>query len=211
MVRTFAAAAFRRASIAVLCAFVCSFGRIRTGGLHFPVLYWYLMKRLLCFLSVLVFLALAPLAAESCFALYFNADRTRIRTVIIYNETGLPLSLSLNGECVWEHSGSVSSGTAGAFASGGGGSVPGDTRVAADTRVPGGGTALDSGTAPDSESTAVLVPGDLISLRRNFSMGDCITIASESDGVSLGMSSDRDSVYVYAREGLDKGRISAEN
>ena len=97
------------------------------------------------------------------------------------------------------------------FALEGGGSVPGDTRVAADTRVPGGGTALDSGTAPDSESTAVLVPGDLISLRRNFSMGDCITIASESDGVSLGMSSDRDSVYVYAREGLDKGRISAEN
>ena len=163
------------------------------------------MKRLLCFLSVLVFLALAPLAAESCFALYFNADRTRIRTVIIYNETGLPLSLSLNGECVWEHSGSVSSGTAGAFALEGDGSVP------AETRVPGGGTALDSGTAPDSESTAVLVPGDLISLRRNFSMGDCITIASESDGVSLGMSSDRDSVYVYAREGLDKGRISAEN
>lgn len=149
------------------------------------------MKRLPCFLSALVFLVLAPLGAESCFALYFNAERTRIRTVIIYNETGLPLSLSLNGECVWEHSGRAAAGTAGAFAGSGG---PGP----------------DSGSSSDGESAAVLVSGDLISLRRNFTTGDCITIASESDGVSLALDSDRDSVYVYAREGLDKGRAHAE-
>ncbi len=154
------------------------------------MLYWELMKRLPCFLSALVFLVLAPLGAESCFALYFNAERTRIRTVIIYNETGLPLSLSLNGECVWEHSGSSGS-PAGTFA-GSGGSGP------------------DGSSTPDGESAAVLVSGDLISLRRNFTTGDCITIASESDGVSLAVDSDRDSVYVYAREGLDKGRAHAE-
>ena len=182
----------------------------RTGGLGRPVLYWELMKRLPCFLSALVFLVLAPLGAESCFALYFNAERTRIRTVIIYNETGLPLSLSLNGECVWEHSGSAAAGTAGAFAgsggpgpdggsSSGGGSAPGD-----------GSSTPDGSSVPDGESAAVLVSGDLISLRRNFTTGDCITIASESDGVSLAVDSDRDSVYVYAREGLDKGRAHAE-
>lgn len=154
------------------------------------MLYWELMKRLPCFLSALVFLVLAPLGAESCFALYFNAERTRIRTVIIYNETGLPLSLSLNGECVWEHSASSGS-PAGAFAGSGG---PGP----------------DGESVPDGESAAVLVSGDLISLRRNFTTGDCITIASDSDGVSLAVDSDRDSVYVYAREGLDKGRAHAE-
>lgn len=171
--------------------------RRRAGGLGRSVLYWELMKRLPCFLSALVFLVLAPLGAESCFALYFNAERTRIRTVIIYNETGLPLSLSLNGECVWEHSGRAAAGTAGAFAGSGG---PG----------PDGGSAPDGSSVPDGESAAVLVSGDLISLRRNFTTGDCITIASESDGVSLAVDSDRDSVYVYAREGLDKGRAHAE-
>lgn len=175
----------------------------RTGGLGLPVLYWELMKRLPCFLSALVFLVLAPLGAESCFALYFNAERTRIRTVIIYNETGLPLSLSLNGECVWEHSGRAAAGTAGAFAGSGGPGPDGGS-------FSDGGSAPDDESVPDGESAAVLVSGDLISLRRNFTTGDCITIASESDGVSLAVDSDRDSVYVYAREGLDKGRAHAE-
>ena len=167
------------------------------------MLYWELMKRLPCFLSALVFLVLAPLGAESCFALYFNAERTRIRTVIIYNETGLPLSLSLNGECVWEHSGRAAAGTAGAFA-GSGGPWP-DGGSSSD-----GESTPNGSSVPDGESAAVLVSGDLISLRRNFTTGDCITIASESDGVSLAVDSDRDSVYVYAREGLDKGRAHAE-
>ena len=177
--------------------------RRRAGGLGRPVLYWELMKRLPCFLSALVFLVLAPLGAESCFALYFNAERTRIRTVIIYNETGLPLSLSLNGECVWEHSGRAAAGTAGAFAGSGGPGPDGGS-------FSDGESAPDGSSVPDGESAAVLVSGDLISLRRNFTTGDCITIASESDGVSLAVDSDRDSVYVYAREGLDKGRAHAE-
>ena len=106
-------------------------------------------------------------SAQSAFALYFNSDRTRITTVIIYNETSRPLSIGVNGGMDWWGDG-------------------------------------------DEGEASSLAPGDLTSLRTDFSTGDCIMIESESDDVSLAMSSDRDSVYVYANEGLDNGRVFKE-
>lgn len=54
--------------------------------------------------------------------------------------------------------------------------------------------------ADEEGKASSLVPGDLTSFRKDFSTGDCILIESEDDGVFLALSSDRDSVYVYARE-----------
>lgn len=131
------------------------------------------MKRKLLLLASLVLLAAAPLAAQSSFALYFNSDRTRITTMIIYNETSRPLSIGVNGGMDW---------------------------------------AMDDGESTDGgdEKTASLLPGDLTSLRKNFMTGDCILIESESDGVFLAMNSDRDSVYVYARDGGGETKVVRE-
>ena len=112
-----------------------------------------------------ILLAGQNLPAQSSFALYFNSDRTQIRTVIIYNETSLPLSIGVNGGMTW----------------GGGDGEPSN-----------------------------LAPGDLTSLRKDFQTGDCIMIASDNDEISLSLASDRDSVYVYASEGLDNGRVQKE-
>ncbi|MBP5158374.1 MAG: hypothetical protein ILP18_10960 [Treponema sp.] len=107
-------------------------------------------------LSIVILLILSPLSAKSSFALYFNSSKTRIRTVIVYNETGDSLSIGRNGGMDW---------------AGGGEGEP-----------------------------SSLPPGDLTSFRAGFMTGDCILIESEDDGVFLAISSDRDSVYVYARE-----------
>lgn len=125
-------------------------------------------------LAAVLFLALAPLAAESSFALYFNSNRTRITTVIIYNETGRPLSIGVNGGFDW---------------------------------------AMDDGggTGDGEEKAASLPPGDLTSLRTDFATGDCILIESEDDGVFLSLTSDRDSLYVYAREGGGETKVVREN
>ncbi len=132
------------------------------------------MIRKIPVLAAILFLALAPLAAESSFALYFNSSKTRITTVIIYNETGMPLSIGVNGGFDW---------------------------------------AMDDGksTGDGDEKAASLPPGDLTSLRKDFATGDCILIESESDGVFLAMSSDRDSLYVYAREGGGETKVVREN
>ncbi len=126
------------------------------------------MKRYVPFLTALILVA-APLQARSRFAFYFNSSKTRITTIIIYNESTLPLSLDVNGEI-------------------------------------GGKNDVSS-----SESAGLLIPGDLISFRRNFQTGDCIMVESESDELSLAMTNDRDSVYIYAREGRDNGHIHREN
>ncbi len=63
----------------------------------------------------------------------------------------------------------------------------------------------------NDDTANILVPGDLISFRQDFERGDCITIESENDELSLFINSDRDSIYVYASEGLDKGRVIKEN
>ena len=55
------------------------------------------MSRKIPVLAAALLLALSPLTAESSFALYFNSSKTRITTVIIYNETGTPLSIGVNG------------------------------------------------------------------------------------------------------------------
>ena len=107
-------------------------------------------------LSIVILLILSPLSAKSSFALYFNSSKTRIRTVIVYNETGDSLSIGINGGMDW---------------AGGGEGEP-----------------------------SSLPPGDLTSFRAAFATGDCIFIESEDDGVFLAITSDRDSVYVYARE-----------
>ena len=137
------------------------------------MLYWKQMRLRFPLPVCVFFLAVTaiPVRAQSSFALYFNSDQVHITTVIIYNESSLPLSLDLNGEIDWEHT----------------------------DRVTGSGTAT------------VLVPGDLISLRQDFMTGDCITIESESDELSLAMTNDRDSVYIYASEGLDKGTVITDN
>lgn len=127
-------------------------------------------------LTVLILLVLlsVPLVAESSFALYFNSGKTRITTVIIYNETSLPLSIGVNGGMDW---------------------------------------AMDDGEGMDGgeEKAASLLPGDLTSLRKNFVTGDCILIESGDDGVFLALNSDRDSLYVYAREGDGGMRVLREN
>ncbi len=127
------------------------------------------MRKRLAFLTSVFILALATAGApaQSSFALYFNSDRTGIGTVIIYNETSLPLSIGVNGGMDW-------------WGDGGEGEA------------------------------SILAPGDLASLRTDFRTGDCIMIESESDSVSLALSSDRDSVYVYASDGLDEGRVFKE-
>ncbi len=63
----------------------------------------------------------------------------------------------------------------------------------------------------NDETANILVPGDLISFRQDFERGDCITIESEIEELALSINSDRDSIYVYATEGLDKGRVIKEN
>lgn len=125
--------------------------------------HWILLLTSAIFLS----LAAASAPAQSAFALYFNSDKTRIRTIIIYNETALPLSIGLNGGMDW----------------------------------------WGDGGEGDASS---LAPGDLVSLRTNFRTGDCVMIESESDMVFLAMNSDRDSVYVYAREGDGEERVVRE-
>lgn len=127
------------------------------------------MRYRLLLLASAIFLAFAAASApaQSAFALYFNSDKTRIRTIIIYNETALPLSIGVNGGMDW-------------WGDGGGGEA------------------------------SSLAPGDLASLRTNFRTGDCVMIESESDAVFLAMNSDRDSVYVYAREGDGEERVVRE-
>ncbi len=132
------------------------------------------MRQKIPVLAAVLFLALAPLAAESSFALYFNSDRTRITTVIIYNETGRPLSIGVNGGFDW---------------------------------------AMDDGggTGNEEEKVASLPPGDLTSLHKSFATGDCILIESAGEGILLSLTSDRDSLYVYAKEGGGDAKVVREN